>query len=136
MSLSPTILVIDDEPDVAQFMADVAELCGFKPTISTTKTKTVSVIGGGANFDCVILDIIMPELDGVEVVRILSESKYSGILIIVSGRGVHQMETVSRLAELYGLNLGASVSKPVRLEELESVLRASLLKLKPVLKGN
>ena len=70
----------------------------------------------------VALDLGMPGMDGVELMRFLADEKYRAPVLIVSGFDRRVLESAFRLGEALGLNMVGPVEKPVRLEELEETL--------------
>ena len=72
--------------------------------------------------EMVALDLGMPGMDGVELLRFLAEENYRSPVLIVSGFDRRVLESAFRLGEALGLNMAGPVEKPVRLEELEAVL--------------
>jgi DNA-binding response OmpR family regulator len=122
----PQLLLIDDEPVLAEFVANAARECGFEPAITSND----------ANFrdrfrmsrpDAVALDLGMP-VDGVELLRFLADEDFGGPVLIISGFDRRVLESAFRLGAAQGLNMVGPLEKPVRLEELENLLRG----LKPV----
>jgi CheY-like chemotaxis protein len=78
----------------------------------------------------VALDLGMPGMDGVELLRFLAEQEYRAPVLIVSGFDRRVLESAFRLGEALGLNMAGPVEKPVRLDALEQVLsqlRANLV---------
>jgi len=120
--MSERILVVDDDPDILQFVRLNLELDGFE----------VDLAGGGrealeraaeAPPDLMLLDVMMPEIDGLSVLRRLrSDPGTSSIPVIVL--------TARSLAEdrVKGLDLGADdyITKPFDLEELIARVRTVL----------
>jgi len=124
----PRLLLIDDEPALADFLASAARESGFDPVIT----------GDDAAFreaflertpDMVALDLGMPGMDGVELIRFLANQDYAAPVLIVSGFDRRVLESAFRLGEALGLTMVGPVEKPVRfdaLEEMLSRLRATL----------
>ncbi len=82
--------------------------------------------------DIIVLDIIMPDRDGLELIGALAKAGYRGQLVLVSGAEDLFLKMAAKSASDRGLALGATLSKPCRAEELKQVLRkaaASILKL-------
>ena len=117
----PRLLLIDDEPALAQFLATAAEDCGFQPLI-TSRDETFREQFLESTPDMVALDLGMPGMDGVELLRFLAEHGYSAPVLIVSGFDRRVLESAFRLGEALGLKMAGPLEKPVRLEELEALL--------------
>ncbi|MEO7655187.1 MAG: response regulator [Sphingomicrobium sp.] len=117
----PRLLLVDDEPTLAQFLASAAVASGFDPEIAENdeQFRTAFV---KARPDMVALDLGMPGMDGVELLRFLAEQDYSQPVLIVSGFDRRVLEAAFRLGEALGLTMAGPLQKPVRLDELEIVL--------------
>jgi len=72
--------------------------------------------------DTVALDLGMPGMDGVELLRFLAENDYRSPVLIVSGFDRRVLESAFRLGEALGLNMAGPIEKPVRLDAIEQVL--------------
>jgi CheY-like chemotaxis protein len=72
----------------------------------------------------VALDLGMPGMDGVELLRFLAEENYSAPVLIISGFDRRVLESAFRLGQALGLNMTGPLEKPVRLEQLETLLNA------------
>ena len=117
----PRLLLIDDEPALADYLANAARECGFDPEISATDEEF------RARFlaqrpDMVALDLGMPGMDGVELLRFLAERDYAAPVLIVSGFDRRVLESAIRLGEAHGLNMAGPLEKPVRFEMLQAEL--------------
>lgn len=117
----PRLLLIDDEPALAQFLATAAEDCGFQPVI-TSRDEDFREQLIAERPDMVALDLGMPGMDGVELLRFLAEQDFKSPVLIVSGFDRRVLESAFRLGEALGLTMVGPLEKPVRLEELETVL--------------
>ena len=118
----PRLLLIDDEPALADFLASAARECGFRPQI-TAKDEEFRERFLADRPDMVALDLGMPGMDGVELLRFLADEHYSAPVLIVSGFDRRVLESAFRLGEALGLNMAGPLEKPVRLEVLESLLQ-------------
>nr|NUR37115.1 response regulator [Sphingomonas sp.] len=117
----PSLLLIDDEPALADFLADAARECGFEPVVTSNDTEFRDTFRA-TQPDMVALDLGMPGMDGVELLRFLAGESYHSPVLIVSGFDRRVLESAFRLGEALGLNMAGPVEKPVRLEDLEAVL--------------
>ena len=70
----------------------------------------------------VALDLGMPGMDGVELLRFLSAQAFEGPVLIISGFDRRVLESAFRLGEALGLRMVGPLEKPVRLEALEEIL--------------
>jgi DNA-binding response OmpR family regulator len=117
----PRMLLIDDEPSLAQFLASAAEESGFDPVITQQDDEFRQAFLENTP-DVVALDLGMPGMDGVELIRFLAEQDYSAPVLIVSGFDRRVLDSAFRLGAALGLTMVGPVEKPVRFEVLEEVL--------------
>ena len=117
----PRLLLIDDEPALAEFLANAATACGFDPIV-TARDEQFREEFVANRPEMVALDLGMPGMDGVELTRFLAEQEYRGPVLIVSGFDRRVLESAFRLGEALGLQMVGPVEKPVRFEVLEELL--------------
>lgn len=117
----PRLLLIDDEPALAEFLASAAEESGFEPII-TDRDEEFRKQFLATRPEMVALDLGMPGMDGVELIRFLAGQDYRSPVLIFSGFDRRVLESAFRLGEALGLNMAGPVEKPVRFEVLESML--------------
>lgn len=121
MSDLPRLLLIDDEPALADYMAAAARMTGYAPTIAADQPSFVAAYDATVP-DVVVLDLGMPNTDGIEFLRYLAERDFAGPVLIVSGFDRRVLESAFRLGTELGLRMAGPLEKPVRLDELESLL--------------
>jgi DNA-binding response OmpR family regulator len=117
----PRLLLIDDEPALAEFLATAAEESGFEP-VTTEDDQQFRDAFISQRPDMVALDLGMPGMDGIELIRFLAAQNYSAPVLIVSGFDRRVLESAFRLGEALGLTMVGPVEKPVRFEVLEEML--------------
>jgi DNA-binding response OmpR family regulator len=122
----PQLLLIDDEPALAEFVANAARECGFEPVVTSNDSMFRDAFRA-TRPDAVAMDLGMP-VDGVELLRFLADEDFEGPVLIISGFDRRVLESAFRLGEAQGLQMAGPIEKPVRLEELEELLN----RLKPV----
>ncbi|CAI7991927.1 Probable transcriptional regulator ycf27 [Geodia barretti] len=113
-----TILVVDDEPHIVSFTSMNLEVEGFNVATARNGEEALDVLHGDDPVDLIVLDVMMPKLDGFETLRrIRSESSVPVIFVTVRG------DESDRVA---GLDLGADdyLTKPFSPRELVSRIRA------------
>ena len=114
-----TILVVDDKTNVRQLLQDYLTEQGFRVTTATNGREAIYE-ARRARPDLILLDIMMPEMDGYEFLRQYRQEKSTPVIIITA----REEETDAVL----GLELGADdyVIKPFRMRELVSRVKAVL----------
>jgi two-component system, OmpR family, response regulator len=117
----PRLLLIDDEPSLAQFLASAAAESGFDPVV-TGRDDEFREAFLEQTPDMVALDLGMPGMDGVELIRFLADQDFGAPVLIVSGFDRRVLESAFRLGEALGLTMVGPVEKPVRFEVLEQML--------------
>ncbi len=105
------ILVVDDEPDICRLVRRYAEHDGFE-TVGVSNGAEAVEICRKQDFDLIIMDIMMPEMDGFTAVRKIREQKDIPVLML-SARG-------AEYDKLFGFEVGADdyVTKPFSPGEL------------------
>ena len=121
----PRLLLIDDEPQLAAFVASAAKMCGFDP-ITTDRDEDFRARLTDDAPQMVALDLGMPGMDGVELLRFLADRSYSGPVLIISGFDRRVLESAFRLGEALGLRMVGPLEKPARLDALEAILKQQL----------
>ena len=118
----PRLLTIDDDPGFRIFVRQAAEDCGFDVLTVAEEVEFKAALARGG-FDGLVLDLSMPETDGIELLRHLADVKTRAPVLIVSGFAERIREAALRLGEARGLNMAGVLSKPVRAAELKAKLR-------------
>ncbi|MFZ4619076.1 MAG: response regulator [Bacteroidota bacterium] len=117
------ILIADDERDIIDFVKYNLEKEGFD--VLTAKNGVEAVALAKKNPSLILLDVMMPEMDGLEAVRILKKSSATAKIpvIFLTARG-------SEVDEVVGLELGADdyITKPVSLPKLMARIKLILRK--------
>ena len=117
----PRLLLIDDEPALAAFVAKAADMCGFEPVIADQDQQFRDLFKANRP-QMVALDLGMPGMDGVELLRFLASQDYTDPVLIISGFDRRVLESAYRLGEAIGLQMVGPLEKPARLEQLEEIL--------------
>src|SRR5262245_126456 len=115
------ILVVDDERAVRESLRRALELEGYGVDLAEDGEQALEQLDGTADTDAVILDVLMPGIDGLEVCRRLRAKHNPVPVLMLTARA----EVDSRVA---GLDAGADdyLPKPFALAELLARLRALL----------
>jgi DNA-binding response OmpR family regulator len=115
--MARTILVVDDETTLRETLVDALEAEGFR-VVSAADGREALTRFRADRPDLVLLDIMLPELSGVEVCRIIRAESSVPIMMLTAKD--------SELDKVVGLELGADdyVTKPFSLRELSARIRA------------
>lgn len=117
----PRLLLIDDEPALAAFVAKAADLCGFEPVIADQDEQFRESFQEHRP-QMVVLDLGMPGMDGVELLRFMANEGFEEPVLIISGFDRRVLDSAFRLGGALGLRMVGPLEKPARLEELEEIL--------------
>lgn len=114
---NPFVLIVDDEPDILVMVRTALELEGFRTALAGDgETALARVREHGP--DVVLLDLMMPMLDGWAVIQELSEQPRRPALVVVSAKS-----RPSDLSRAYRLGADAYLMKPFQFEELTATIR-------------
>ena len=117
----PRLLLIDDEPALAAFVAKAADICGFDPIIAEQDDEFRDHFRSQRPH-MVALDLGMPGMDGVELIRFLADEGFKEPVLIISGFDRRVLDSAFRLGTTLGLQMVGPLEKPARLEQLEEIL--------------
>ena len=114
------VLVVEDEQEIALPLVRTLEREGYAVELVGTGQEAVDAVAAERP-DVVILDLGLPDIDGLEVCRLLRDSSYDGAVLIVTARA-------RELDRVVGLDSGADdyLAKPFGLAELLARVRALL----------
>ena len=115
--MARTILVVEDEPTLRETLIEALEVEGFR-VVGAADGRAALLRFRGERPDLILLDLMLPELSGIEVCRIIRAE--SGVPIIML------TAKDSELDKIVGLELGADdyITKPFSLRELSARIRA------------
>jgi EAL domain-containing protein (putative c-di-GMP-specific phosphodiesterase class I)/ActR/RegA family two-component response regulator len=116
----PHLLVVDDEPDLAEFLGAVAEGVGYRCTIANEVGAFAAAIQ--QHVDLILLDLVMPGADGIELLRMLAHAHHPAGVILMSGFDKRVLASAEALAKELGLSVRGHLQKPIRAVELEAFL--------------
>jgi two-component system KDP operon response regulator KdpE len=118
----PTVLVVDDEPQILRVIRASLPLRGYEVITASSGEEALDQIGKQVP-DLIILDLVMPEMSGLDVCRRVRE--FSTVpIIVLSAKGAESDKVAA-------LDLGADdyVTKPFGMDELLARVRAVLRRL-------
>jgi EAL domain-containing protein (putative c-di-GMP-specific phosphodiesterase class I)/ActR/RegA family two-component response regulator len=118
------ILVVDDEPFMLKLHTHTLANLGYTAvTTCEGGVRALEVIDNAARPpDLILMDLNMPELDGVELVRYLGKRGYPGSLILLSGEDERMLQAAEKLVQAHGITMLGYLHKPVKPALLAALL--------------
>lgn len=116
------VLVVDDNKDFAEVIVTAVERAGLAVRVAGTGLKAIELCREFVP-DTIVLDIVMPDMDGVEFIGWLAETGYQARIIVVSAHSRY-IDLAEKMAGVKGLTIAAVLSKPVRLPTLLAVINS------------
>jgi DNA-binding response OmpR family regulator len=113
------LLIVDDEPAIARLIQRIAQGCGYEVTVTHDAEDFMDALVAGEP-DAIVLDLSLPNVDGVELLRFLAAARCRSKILIISGFDARVLETSGRLGEARGLNICGTLMKPVRAADLRA----------------
>ena len=116
------ILVVDDAPDNIQLLGGLLKT-DYKVKAATSGDKAITIANKSPQPDLILLDVVMPEMDGHEVCKILKSEASTKHIPIVFVSGNTSAEEIKQ-----GLDLGATgyLGKPIDSSELNALIHKIL----------
>jgi len=119
--MTQKILIIDDDPDVAALVASAAHEKGIDCIVAADAETFLAQLS--PEISLILLDLVMPNVDGVELLRMLGQQTCTTPIVLMSGVGARVLETAVALAKSLGLNVAGHLRKPFRIAELEAFIQ-------------
>lgn len=115
----PRVVVIDDEPAIRGVLVRYARRLGFTAEPADSFEAFQGLLD--EETDAVVVDLRMPNVDGLEVVRHLADRGSTAALILTSGYDPRVLRSAERLAMARGLRVAGTLSKPFTIETLQQL---------------
>ena len=118
--LPPSILVVDDDPDISQVLADLLEHEGYEAQVARNGAEAIAK-GKERHYGAVLLDLGLPDIDGLKVLRVLQETDPKLPVIVLTA-----YKTDEKMVACLSLGAFAYLTKPFNPPELKAVLRRAV----------
>lgn len=115
------LLVLDDDPDIGRTVRNMSENLGYQCRVAIRPNDFFAALDDWRPTH-ILLDLMMPEMDGMEVIRHLAHRQCDATLIISSGLGSRVVDAASRAASQHRLNMAGVLAKPFSIRDLRTLL--------------
>jgi DNA-binding response OmpR family regulator len=116
------LLLVDDDPGMTDFIQAIAEEASFEVRTSNRPSDFMESFRKYPP-DAIILDLAMPGIDGIELLRWLAEEHCKSRIVIISGFDRRVLDAAGRMGEASGLKIVDTLSKPIRLAAMREALK-------------
>lgn len=115
------LLVVDDEVEFGEIIERIAKKLEYA-VCTTTRPSEFRKMYDQFNPTHIFMDVIMPEMDGVELVQWLSQRGCKAKVVILSGSSASYINSARTMANDSHLNIVATLSKPCKVAAIRSAL--------------
>ncbi len=117
------VILIDDDEFILQQtrlilgQLDITQIIGC-----TDGAQAMQLFDSGEQYDLALIDLNMPVMDGIEVLRNLAQREFCGAIILFSGEDARILRTAQNLASAHKLNVLGALHKPICVESIQAIL--------------
>jgi DNA-binding response OmpR family regulator len=116
------LLVIDDEQAVCDVVRRIGEADGFEVVTTSSSAEFIASFDAAAPA-LILLDLILPDIDGLALLEMLSDRGCKSQIIIMSGTHPELLSSTRRIGLSYELDIIGTLRKPFRVNELREALK-------------
>jgi DNA-binding NtrC family response regulator len=120
MAAKEKILVVDDEPSIRKYLQTLLEVDGYDVETVSSGREAIAKVGGGERPDFIILDVLMPELNGIETLKELMQADRTLNVIMLSCSN-----EVGTVVEAIRIGAHDYLTKPFEKTELDAAMLKS-----------
>jgi two-component system cell cycle response regulator len=113
--------VLDDEPQVGAMVCKVLEACSIASRQFTDPAPFLEQLKTAAP-DLIVLDLSLGQSDAVEIIRHLEALRYTGQVLLISGRDQDTLDEIAQIGARHGLTMLPPLRKPFRPHDLKQRL--------------
>src|SRR5205085_7982341 len=119
--MAARILIVDDDPVQRRLLDNMVRKFGHEPAIAESGEQAAAMLASGERIDCVVLDLVMPDLDGLGVLAKMREAGLATPVIVQTAHG-----GIDNVVSAMRAGAADFVVKPVGAERLQVSLRNAL----------
>ncbi|MEO1898702.1 MAG: EAL domain-containing protein, partial [Methylococcales bacterium] len=126
------VLIVDDDQSICRLIARMSDQQGVDSVI-VNHAEFVESTYLDYQPTLIVMDMKMPMLDGVELLRMLEKQSCKAAIILISGIDKSVLQTTAHLGESMGLNIAGVLTKPMDIERMKILLAQQY---EPITPGN
>jgi EAL domain-containing protein (putative c-di-GMP-specific phosphodiesterase class I) len=119
------LVVLDDDDLITELVVEAAQQVGIVAE-AANEFETFKNIMARSQPDLILIDLVMPGVDGIQVLRYLAGQKCQTNILLMSGFDPKVVQTAQRLGLSLGLNVEGVLSKPVSISALKSEIKRAV----------
>jgi len=119
--MSESVLIVDDDPVQRRLLEAMVQRFGYRPIVAEGGDAALALLGGAQRIDCVVLDLVMPDLDGLGVLARMREAGLDIPVIVQTAHG-----GIDNVVSVMRAGAADFVVKPASPERLQVSLRNAL----------
>ena len=116
------VLIVDDDQRICRIIKRVADDLGVE-SFATDNPELFESAYFGYEPNVILMDLQMPKLDGVELLRKLAAHHSKAAIILISGMDKSVLETTDDLGKSLGLNMAGFLNKPIDIDNIKKILK-------------
>ena len=120
-AMSQVVLLVDDDPVQRRLLENMVSRFGYQPMLAENGDMAMKALTGGTRVDCVVLDLVMPDLDGMGVLQHMREAGIDIPVIVQTAHG-----GIDNVVSAMRAGAADFVVKPAGPERLQVSLRNAL----------
>ncbi len=123
--MKPSLIIVDDDFSMAKIISLAAQTMAFDTHVATSADEFMDLYGQ-IEPSAIVMDVVMPGMDGIELLEWLADRGCDVPIILISGYGKYYIKTAAHLGSIKGIDIIGTLMKPFELTELDVSLQRVL----------
>lgn len=115
------VYIVDDDIQIAELLTATIDSVGLSSESFTSARQFIEL--SFEDVDIIFLDLNMPDIDGIEVIRALGAKKCQAQIVLISGHDKGVLHSAEQLAQAHSLKVAASFTKPIKIDALKNLIK-------------